>query len=430
MKELVRTNIRQKLTKRDERLLELKQAKINTIKCLRKMSEFTKGNFEDVITENFELKKMRILLETQVKLLKVRLVRELKVKKRQQPLDVEETFSNFGDRLAHSSEYSSISGLGDGCTKKPLQPPPRNSMKKSTASSTSTAASTSAESLQQELHSLKKQFGEKEKEYKIQLARMKTFYDKHLQELNLSKLNKKVPEKVAQSLTKETEEQATIRTLRKKLVDHEEHKRSFEDTLKDKEAKITDLKNRIANQGFTKLSKIIDDLRDDLARKDEVIRSTVEEMKRRDSLDYQLANRHKDEASAISWIIEQYLTWRQVFTDETNLALQRMADRAISRLRGYLVTPLMVVLWRIWLHLRDKVFTSGIDLREEIESQIVRWKQSPDLSLRQLTMLREKVEQQEQHIAQLERQCGELRSKLDAIVRLEGDYRTVLSRTD
>ncbi len=390
------------------------------------MSEFTKGNFEDIITENFELKKMRILLEAQVKILKVKLARELKAKKREKSLDIEETFSNFGEKLMQSREDCSVIAAAD--TKSKKLPQVRNSMKKSNLSSTSTAASTSAESLQQELLTLKKQFAEKEKEYKIQLARMKTFYDKHLQELNLSKLNKKGPEKVAQSISKESEEQATIRTLRKKVVDHEEQKRHLEETIKENDGKILDLKNRIANQGFTKLSKIIEDLKEDLAKKDETIHSTNEEMKRRDSLEYQLANRYRQEATAINWIIDQYLTWRQVFTDETGIAVQRMADHVFSRLRRYLVSPLMVMVWKVWLHLRDKVFTSGIDLRAEIESQIARVRLSPDLGLQQLNVLREKLEQQEQQVKQLEQQRDELKFKLDAIVRLEGDYRTVLSR--
>ena len=89
-------NIKQKVDKKEERLIEIKEAKLNALKTLRKMSTFTKGNFEDIVEENLELKKTRILNEMQIKLLKVKLVKEVNKNKKFVPV---EDFSDFGEKF-------------------------------------------------------------------------------------------------------------------------------------------------------------------------------------------------------------------------------------------------------------------------------------------------------------------------------------------
>ena len=68
--------MRRKIDAKDLKLLELKQAKVNAIKCLRKFTDFSKSNIEDILNENFEIKKRLLMSDLQVKILKVALLKE------------------------------------------------------------------------------------------------------------------------------------------------------------------------------------------------------------------------------------------------------------------------------------------------------------------------------------------------------------------
>ena len=90
------------------------------------------------------------------------------------------------------------------------------------------------------------------------MSRMKTFYDKHLLELNMGKMNKKDLIKVNEKITKPTDNELTINTLRSKVRQLEDDYRKLESSIQAKDEKIDELKSRLVNQGFSKLTEVIE----------------------------------------------------------------------------------------------------------------------------------------------------------------------------
>lgn len=99
---------------------------------------------------------------------------------------------------------------------------------------------------------------------------------------------KKSPEALK---TEEEKKEAELRSLRSKLRDKEAEILKLHEDVKDKEMKVIDLKNRIASQGFTKLSKVIEDLKVEVQTKEEAIKTRDNRIAQIDNLDYQLVSK-------------------------------------------------------------------------------------------------------------------------------------------
>lgn len=230
--------------------------------------------------------------------MKILKVAVLKLKKKNRTgREPEEDYSYFGEKPVNpKTEKSKLEG--------------KINLKKSgkqSQMSTSTTDTLSNESLVQELRSLKSEWTEKEQEYKIQISRMKVFYDKHLNELNLSKLNKSHPVKIAEHISTPTDNEKLLKDTRAKNLKQEARIRVLEAELKDRDMKITDLRNRIANQGHTKLSKIIEDLKADKLKLLQVIEQKEAEIRKIDTLDYQLETKHASDGPSIKVLVQSYL---------------------------------------------------------------------------------------------------------------------------
>lgn len=429
-------NIKQKVDKKEERLIEIKEAKLNALKTLRKMSTFTKGNFEDIVEENLELKKTRILNEMQIKLLKVKLVKEVNKNKKFVPV---EDFSDFGEKFVgqkgarrvennENSMNSNEDVSKKGNWKKNTPKVTNSATENKSNCSASTRSSLSVEALQQELLSLKKQMAEKEHNFKVQMGRMKTFYDKHLEELNLTVLKKKEPEKVVENISKETEKEKALRSLRKKAVDNEEEKRKLTEIILEKETVINDLRSRIANQGFTKLSKIIEDQKEVIRKKDETISAKEEEARRVGNLEYQLETNYEKEGPEIRWIVQKYLFVRRVWSDQATESMERAFNWVVDLVQKQVMIPVLRLAKKVWVYLSEKLIGKGADMKEEIEKQMKRWKKEEGSNSEQVMRLRGEIETLKEKLGVCEDVAEERKKKLDLIVRMGGDYRQVLSR--
>lgn len=286
-----------KLDAKAERLVLLQQAKINTMKTLRKFTHFSKSNYEDLIKENFDLKTQVVELDHQIKILKVAIIklRNLLVKNSQMKSpNLSDSFDPITKLVPQS--------LADGC-----QSPGKNKGQWSrlagkTNSKNEMSASTKAsdsleERLSMELASLKREMLQKEQDFKIQMSRMKTFYDKHLLELNQMKLKKPAVEQKTEEVNREhvkVKQEQELKRLRSSLLVARDRERRLEECVEEKEDKIRELKSRIANQGVTKLSETIESLKREIDR----LKSSVAEKDRQlvevDSFDYQTKKQFGD----------------------------------------------------------------------------------------------------------------------------------------
>lgn len=249
-------------------------------------------------------------MEAKVKILKVAI---LKLKKKNRTgREPEEDYSFFGEKPVNARTETAKPATAKLEGKINLK---RSS--KQSQMSTSTTDTLSNESLLQELRSLKSQWVEKEQEYKIQISRMKVFYDKHLNELNLSKLNKSHPAKVTEHISIPTDNEKVLKDVRAKNLKQETKIRELEFELKDRDLKINDLRNRIANQGHTKLSKMIEDLKAEKLVLLQVIQQKEAEMQKIDTLEYQLESKHSSDGPAIKLVVQSYLKIKKAIATDS-----------------------------------------------------------------------------------------------------------------
>jgi len=416
-------NAKQKITAKDAKILELKEAKINTIKCLRRFTDFSKSNFEDILKENFELKKNLLTQEAHVKILKVAILK-LKAQLKIMPDHVED-FTEFGPKPTIKEVSKNEKSL-DVRLKPPVPKSAKGKAGALSSSSVSTAASQNSENLQQEILTLKKQWQEKEQEYKIQLSRMKTFYDKHLTELNLNKMGKQDGQHAIQKISKETPLEATVRDLRTKVLEHEADKKKMQKVIEEKETKIIDLKNRIANQGFTKLTKVIEELNTKLQARDQLIAEKEAHIKEIDTLDYQLRTKYESEGPNIAKLVSVYLWARKLISDPVLSFTKECAGICLDFALEAWITPVQRLLWAVWVNVRDRVWAEGVDTRAMVLGSLKEWGEKYEREGSGDNAARYKIAGLEDRIWELERENKEYKFKVDAIVNLGEEARHIL----
>lgn len=390
-----------------------KEAKINTLKCLRKYTDFSKSTYEDILKENFDLKARIIDLMHQAKIMKVAIAKL----RCQKPSN-----NQLQSMMALSVSESSSSGQVRLSGKQKIPP-----LRKSGASSVSTAASEHGdERLVQEISSLKRQLAEKEHDFKVQMSRMKIFYDKHLLELNQLKLNKpKVEAKktTEEVKTEEEKKESELRSLRSKVRERDTEIMKLQEEVKQRDIKVIDLKNRIANQGFTKLSKVIEDLKAELQTKEETVKARDLRILQIDSLEYQLANKYPENGATIKRLVSIYLTVNSWLTQDRVELGNRFARWIIdtwNQTAGYYLYSLT---YRVWVWIKENL--KPVSVEDMLNDEIGKWTKRMGDDKSQA----EQIFKLKQEIESLNEQISDYKTKFDAIVYTDGDYRAILCRT-
>lgn len=434
VKDFVKKNVKKEISAKDERILLLKEAKVNTLKCLRKFTKFSKDNYEDLLQENFVLKKNLLDRESQIKILKVAL---LKMKHKQGRKDPREDFEEYGDQVkevkrawAEKKEVKVVKSSGGKKAAVLRTSGASNKSGISTVSTDTTLSSGDSRFLkvQQDLLALRKQFNEREHEHKIQMARMKNFYDKHLEELNMAKLKKNVPAKPAEKITSEKEKDALIRQLRAKVRSFETLKYNHDKEVKEKEEKITDLKNRIANQGFTKLTKQIEDLHQDIVKRDERLVEKENHIKKIDCLEYQLEDKYQEEGPTIRKLVSYYLKIKALWNDPRSAVSREILSELFRLFKEGIIDPLHKVYKSLCVFIREKLLNQHVDYQALMLDQIKDWRENPKLADESLKTAQTQIAKLNCDLDDLQRQNEDYKNKFDTIVNLKGDYRTVLGR--
>lgn len=390
----------------------MKEAKINTIKCLRKYSSFSKSNFEDILKENFDLKAKIVELTSHCKILTVAIAK-LKCKNKKD----DSCITSFTESLKKSPS-SFQNTLPVGKQKLP-------NLRKSGASVSTAASEQGDERLIQEIASLKKELVDKEQDFKIQMSRMKMFYDKHLLELNQLKLNKPKIEvkKTAEELnTEEEKRESEVRSLRSKLRDRDSEQQKLQSVIKEKEGKIIELKNRIANQGFTKLSKEIEDLKGESKKKDDTIRQRNETIATIDNLEHQLSSKYPDKADSIKRLVRVYLWASQLVTEDSQMLTKRLALWLIELWNSSVGHQLAKLAKQVWLTVRDRLIT--VDVTAMVQDEIGRWSSRLAGDRTQSERFFRLQEENESLTAEIKK----YKMMVDAIVCTDGNYRSILCR--
>lgn len=300
-------------------------------------------------------------------------------------------------------------------------------MRKSGASVSTAASEQGDEKLIQEIASLKKELVDKDQEFKIQMSRMKTFYDKHLLELNQLRLNKpKVETKKSPEALKTEEEkkEAELRSLRSKLRDKEAEILKLHEDVKDKEMKVIDLKNRIASQGFTKLSKVIEDLKVEVQTKEEAIKTRDNRIAQIDNLDYQLVSKHPEQGQTIKLLVNLYLkldSWRK---EDSNLLGQRFSEWLLDTWKTSIANDAFSMLHRVWIYLKENF--KPVDVESMIHQEIDKWNVKIKADMSQMEKYYKLQEEKEQLAAEVKK----YKMMVDAIVSTDGNYRSILCRLE
>lgn len=419
IKEYVEKNVKQKLDAKAERILLLKQAKINTIKCLRKFTDHSKTSFEDLFKENFDLKKKVLDMDAQIKILKVALAKfHKRLKKAGGPEKFEESFNSFGSGVRESQVNNLTCGAKSpvlGVSSHSGRPSGKVHIK--SRISTSTAASESnEEKLAMELAALKKEYAQREHDTKIQMSRMKTFYDKHLLELNQMKMNMPAVTKKSEPKSEEIQKyEVELRGLRSKIQTMKDDSRKVQDKLDEKDAKITELRNRITNQGFTKLSKVIEDMKVELDAAKKTIAEKDVKILEVDNLDYQVHKVSEDEGRFVKNFLQVYFMAKRlglgvVLTEATKKAIVFVDDTIYSRA--------CKLIRSLYLMFEEKVLSSVTDTQSIITSMVDNWRTQKGDGLIQDTL--EENALLKQRVADLTENLQEARLRADMLMRTNG----------
>lgn len=438
LKEFVKKEIKQEVDHRTTQLLQKREAKVTAIKVLRKFTEFSKDNFEDIVKENFELKKRVIESDTHNKILKVTLAKVKAAHSLKAPQKPKVVLP------ANNSHQASVLSW-----KKP----------KSMVSSTASTATGDSEGLKMELLKLKKEWSEKEHNYKIQLGRMKTFYDKHLGELNHLKQTlakqppsnpthktKGAPTTTTTTTTVEqkniltdkpaccelhpqptapTATEETIRVLRNKLLQADEHKKGLETKITTLEDQVTVLRGRVQGQGVVKMRAVAEQLTAELAKEKETIKKLEARIQEVDSLDHQLATKHPEEGTRITRLVNFYLSLRASMQRQPEEIWYDTKNWVSSWFEGMVVSPTMRLLHAVWVIIRDKILTHGVDQKAILETQIKEWMARPELSAQSLKDLRFQLNKLQEEMQVVQKQNEQYRIKLQAVSSLGAESHAV-----
>lgn len=397
----------------------LKQAKINTIKCLRKFTDHSKTSFEYLFKENYDLKKRVLDMDTQIRILKVALAKSHKKLKKNGGLEkIEESFNSYGSGVRASDllprlQASKSPSLGVSAASGKLVAKAHGKSRMST----STAASDSNEErLAMELAALKKEVLQKDHDSKVQLARMKTFYDKHLLELNQLKMNMPVSVKKSEPKHEEIQKyEVELRGLRSKIQSMKDDSRKYQEKLDEKESKITDLRNRIANQGFTKLSKAIEDLNVELAAAKAIIAEKDLKIAEINNLEYQINKACSDGGGFIKSVVTSYLKAKQ---NGLQNFLTESAKNALSFLNTTIYSRIGRLVRSLYLMFEDRVLSSVTDTKKIMTSMVDQWRTEKGEGLVQDTL--EENALLKQQISDINDDLNEAKVKLDMMIRTRG----------
>lgn len=443
----MRDEIKEQVDARTAKLLEKREARITAIKVLRKFTEFSKDNFEDILKGNFDLKKQLIESDTQNKILKVTLARVKAAQAHKKPVVQPVTVQT----AANPSLTSTTSW------KKP----------KSLASSTASTSVGDSESIRMEFLKAKKEWTEKEQNYKVQLGRMKVFYDKHLGELNHLKqtIAKKPPTPMkktaavpaattiptsaagtqpvlqAQTTTptvtaeqqKEqvlekptccqlhphpsapTAAEETIRSLRNKLLHSEEHKKTLDSKIAELQDQVAVLRGRVQGQGVVKMRAVAEQLKGELAKAQETIKAREQRILEIDSLDYQLKTKYPEDGYLLTKIANAYLKLRASMRREPEEIWQDTVAWFWQWVDGACISPTARILHALLIVIRDKVVIKGIDQQAILEAQVKEWMSRPEMGAQSLKDLRFQLTGLQEQVEALQKQNDEYRIKLQAV---------------
>ena len=131
----------------------------------------------------------------------------------------------------------------------------------------------------------------------------------------MGRLNKKQATKVNEKVSKPTENELTIKTLRQKVRQLEDDYRKLEAGVQAKDEKIDELKSRLSNQGFSKLTEVIENQKTAMLNSEKKWQAREAELLERDNLDYQLDKKYAADSSVIRLVVRATLWLRRMLTD-------------------------------------------------------------------------------------------------------------------
>lgn len=397
---VIQEQVRPRLQQKNERILKLKEEKINEIKSMRKWSKFSKGEFENVLNENLQLKKEKLELVTMVKLLKVEL---RKTGKKNFSKEKKSFLPNFKKNKSLTKKIKSTEAASNLY---------KNFNNSSRASTQLPGSFLQLEELQEENMRLKREKKEMSSDFKIKMGRMKNFYDKHLQEFNSIQLNKKtskVDKKENQSPSRvqnrnlETQlinSRLKIKNLKEKIQKKENEKIEIE-------KKMLRMRNEVQKLTRNNLKAQVTKLETKLEERDQ----KIENLKKTSNIQFYLENEFGNDWKKV-YKIAKMIKKVKSFGDEDKIGSTSILGFFLKKIFGLfsaaILTPLKTIS-TIWNAITAQISNFTFDRKKILIESMKNWRKDPshlglevDRQYREITKLKIAGQKQREKISELE----------------------------